>query len=294
MDAVSGSLEVEDVIFVGNSCGPSGGAAAVAVRGDDAEVLDSLFVDNLCVAASGAGGGILAEGQGLLVDGCVFEGNRMEHGSAVHAAGAAGPVTLTHNVFVDNDTLDLGGPSGGPVGGAVVVGAGAFVANDLFGGNVGALGAGALLITEPSSSTVVANNVIVGNEGGFGGGIHLHVVAAAVGTIQNNVVVANAPVGVYVDGAGFPFQTRFNDVHANASDWGSSVPPVTVPPENVSFDPGFLVWSDDGDFGNDDFQLALGSPAIDGGNPASSWNDADGTPNDLGLFGGLLSHWDGP
>lgn len=41
-----------------------------------------------------------------------------------------------------------------------------------------------------------------------------------------------------------------------------------------------------------DFTLQLGySPAIDGGDPAASYNDTDGTRNDMGAYGGPLGSW---
>ena len=35
-----------------------------------------------------------------------------------------------------------------------------------------------------------------------------------------------------------------------------------------------------------DFTLSGLSPAIDAGNPSAGYNDLDGSPNDLGLYGG--------
>ncbi|HFE54066.1 MAG TPA: T9SS type A sorting domain-containing protein, partial [Bacteroidetes bacterium] len=40
-------------------------------------------------------------------------------------------------------------------------------------------------------------------------------------------------------------------------------------------------WGDQGDY-----HLLPGSPAIDAGDPSATWNDADGSRNDLGAFGG--------
>lgn len=69
---------------------------------------------------------------------------------------------------------------------------------------------------------------------------------------------------------------------------------------NISEDPMFTAWSDDGDWLNDNFCLAPGSPAIDSGDPDPAKNDPDGTRNDMGAFGGpdapdctYMIDWDG-
>ena len=40
------------------------------------------------------------------------------------------------------------------------------------------------------------------------------------------------------------------------------------------------------DFNNEDFTLAMNSPCIDAGPPASQYNDHNGSRNDIGMFGG--------
>jgi hypothetical protein len=55
---------------------------------------------------------------------------------------------------------------------------------------------------------------------------------------------------------------------------------------NISADPMFVNYTDDGDWTNDNFCLAPGSPAIDAGDPDPAMNDPDGTRNDMGAFGG--------
>lgn len=55
--------------------------------------------------------------------------------------------------------------------------------------------------------------------------------------------------------------------------------------ENLTSDPRF-VDPDNGDFSLDGF-----SPGVDAGNPASAYNDLDGTRNDMGIFGGPYANW---
>ena len=55
---------------------------------------------------------------------------------------------------------------------------------------------------------------------------------------------------------------------------------------NISADPMFVAYSDDGNWTNDNLCLAAGSPGIDAGDPDPAYNDDDGTRNDMGAFGG--------
>ena len=58
---------------------------------------------------------------------------------------------------------------------------------------------------------------------------------------------------------------------------------------NISLDPEFVAFSDDGDATNDDLHLAAGSPCVDAGDPAEL--DADGTRSDMGAYGGPDGSW---
>ncbi len=64
------------------------------------------------------------------------------------------------------------------------------------------------------------------------------------------------------------------------------VPDPTGTAGNISADPLFVAFSDDGIWGNDDLCLAPGSPGIDAGDPDPAFNDDDGSRNDMGAFGG--------
>lgn len=55
----------------------------------------------------------------------------------------------------------------------------------------------------------------------------------------------------------------------------------------LDFEPGFVAWSDDGDWTNDDLSLAAGAIGIDAGDPGCV--EADGTTCDLGAHGGVLA-----
>jgi hypothetical protein len=52
---------------------------------------------------------------------------------------------------------------------------------------------------------------------------------------------------------------------------------------NIDSNPMFI--------GNGDYHLQVGSPCIDTGNPGVQYNDADGSRNDMGAYGGPNGDW---
>jgi hypothetical protein len=73
---------------------------------------------------------------------------------------------------------------------------------------------------------------------------------------------------------------RFRSSYSLFYENGVDYEPKLVGRGNLFVDPMFT------DARNGDFTLKPGSPAIDAGDPASDFNDADGTRNDLGIYGG--------
>jgi len=77
---------------------------------------------------------------------------------------------------------------------------------------------------------------------------------------------------------------QYNNVwgHSMATDTGTAntdYVPVSLEYSNsISADPLFRA--------SDDWQLAAGSPCVDGGDPRSEFDAPDGSRNDMGAFGG--------
>jgi hypothetical protein len=107
-----------------------------------------------------------------------------------------------------------------------------------------------------------------------------------------NSIIAEAGTGegVLVGGSA-SFTGTYNDVYNNAGGDYSGITDPTGSSGNISADPVFATWTDNSNYADDDMSLGATSPAIDAGNPSSTYNDADGTGNDMGAWGGPGSSW---
>lgn len=146
------------------------------------------------------------------------------------------------------------------------------IANNLIISNSGA---GIYLGWADSAGTQVINNTVVGNKDN---GIWCYNGANAI--IKNNIFRANT-TGISASHGAVP-QISFNDVVDNTwRDYDSQSGGIANPgPGDISVDPLFDPLS------SPPFALALGSRAINAGDPNPIYNDRDGTRNDLGCFGG--------
>ncbi len=108
------------------------------------------------------------------------------------------------------------------------------------------------------------------------------------GRFSNNIVSENGwrdewvcpCVGIWNAGKLFNFDISYNDVWNNKSGQYRDMPDPTETNGNLSIDPTFA--------DRDSFSLSPQSPLIDKGNPLLS--DPNGTPSDIGLFGGPRAH----
>ena len=97
--------------------------------------------------------------------------------------------------------------------------------------------------------------------------------AITAGNMNNTSVEMN---NIFANGGSIyevPPQSSYNTYFATSYYNGGGVGDITL-------DPMFM------DAANGDYRLMPGSPAIDAGNPDPAYNDADGTRNDMGAFGG--------
>ena len=291
-------LVLDDVVFRDNACRSDGPGGAVFITGATSriDVSDSRFEDNECApAGDGVGGALYLDCAEAFIDRTAFVGNTAATAAAVRSGGGSGFHTVVRSSFVANHSSALPGSGLDSDGGALVLeGERHVVSNCLFEAN-SSLADGAALTLVPRSLVFVTNNVFVHNDSPEGAGVHLLAGVTPVAQIQDNIVAFNDGYGVYTDGSSYGATAVWNDVVDNSSgDWGAAAAVVPVPLNNLSVDPIFVALSDDGDPANDDYHLDSGSPVIDQGNPDPSHHDADGSINDLGLFGGPLGAWPGP
>lgn len=125
------------------------------------------------------------------------------------------------------------------------------------------------------SDLFFTNTVFHGN-----GTVGLHLFDAGA-TLINSIVSSHTVAGVMKNVPAFPFTSSYSTYYGNAATF-----------DGVGLAMGLGDSTMNPLFGNtwtDDFTLQSSSPARDAGNPATSYNDADGTRNDQGAYGGPLS-----
>ena len=141
------------------------------------------------------------------------------------------------------------------------------ITNNLFINNY-SIDLGGALISSASSNTIV-NNTFYGNtSANFAGGLLL--IGPVEDIVQNNIFYSNTsttgdPRIALLDTASGHYVTQYNFL------------------EGGGINPDFMSTTD--------FHLLGSSPCIDAGNPDSQYNDADGTRNDQGAYGGPLGKW---
>jgi hypothetical protein len=170
--------------------------------------------------------------------------------------GTEGSFSSTNCVFVNNSTTEDNG----------------------FGGAALDVGAG---------SSTLTNVTAVGNDGYAGTFVN----SGASAEVRNSILAESAAPAPVVDTSG-TLSFLYSDVHnSSGSTFGASMPDPTGTDGNISASAGFVAWSDDDDSSNDDFHLIATSPALDAGDPDPASNDSDGSPNDMGAYGGPDGTW---
>jgi Putative metal-binding motif len=237
------------------------------------------------------------------------------------------PTTTGDGLSVSNDTVALqisncrfvSNENAIFVGGAV----GTVISDSTFIGEEGEIGPGGsdngwvgVQVYESADQVVVENSLFRGLEVGFSGTLYNGVTTGASYALYHNVFVDNK-VGIYSgDLIGhYASLTYSNNVFVGGEySWGAGPGFGLVAAGNLTAtsvlegawdhattssvsgeliaDPVFVAYTDDGDWTNDDFRLAFGSPGIDLGDPAygTLGMDRDGTlrPQDGDADGSLL------
>ena len=295
LEGTTTTAEVARCVFEANACTNDGYGAGVYVKNlPDFWMHDCVLLDNDCNSGDNDngsdGGGLFTESVDMLVEDNEFLDNLAGDGGGMAIEGSMG--TVRRNLIAGNTATDnqegLNAFRGGG-GIAVYLGTMVFDANVILANHTTDRGGG-IYTFDTTSQVFVDNCTVVDNtsiEGG--GGIH---------TGDNGTIILRNTIVAYNDGtagidsysASFqPIQT-YCDVFDNFPyDYGSSLSDLTGYSGNISLDPLFFSWSDNGVYSDDDLHLDPMSSCVDTGDPAVQ--DADGTPCDMGAYGGPHGGW---
>ena len=290
------------VLIDNAAIGDEGGGGAIAASGSTVYLASAELVGN----DGPVGGGMMLAESLASVNHCVLEGNlAAEMGGALAAESTE--VWVVDSWVVGNEVSGLEGFGAG----VALVDSESGLYNSWVCGNSAHGAAGVAL---SGGTATLANSRIVGNraEGGVAGAA----VAGVDLTLYNMDFVGNIGVidHLYLGGedaatTGFVVNTHFvggdsaalcmessdevsfdyNDVWGTPADFDcdhEGLSPSLVGLGNMIHDPLFEAYEEDDDCWGHDLHLQSGSPSIDAGYPLPEYGDPDGSPADVGSYGG--------
>ncbi len=268
------SLEVAGSRWSGNRSNHGGGL--YAVNGADVRLAGSTFESN--AARSNYGGAIYVYRSSLLAEDSRFADNT--------AATAGGALYVDASGYDDEQvtlrSCTLSGNQAANGGALFAQNCNLHVVDCVIAGNIADYG-GAAFANSGARATFL-NDTIVENQGGLGGGLNL--------ADNTNTLIANTIVAFNEGGYGINGNSRttrllvsYSDLYANeGGNYGGALIDWTNQYGNVSVDPAFVSYTQNGDPDDDDLTLRVSSPLIDKGIPGLP--DADGSTSDMGAGGG--------
>jgi hypothetical protein len=260
-----------DNVIRGNRAGTGGGV----MMDNDA----STFIGGEVSGNTASGGGAfyidLAPWTGAHLRGVHIANNHAWIGGGLMITGNFRPIELTDLTIVDNDATNIGGA-------ILARGSEYHLVHSLVARNRGLQGGAiyhglAAPYTDPCpcpmTTTIgtVEFSVLVDNGATHGVGSAIYAETDGL-TVENSIVVGHADTAVV---ATAPIVWRYTDTLPATF---SGMSPPSAADGNLFVDPQFV----DAAAGN--YHLAPGSPLIDAADPALT--DADGSPADMGLWGG--------
>jgi hypothetical protein len=271
---LNGSPVIDGNTFDANQAAFSGGGIYLSVG--EPVITDNVFTDNVALGIDGGGLYLYSGGDDLLVADNLFEGNTAgDDGGNAYLENFNG--IIRNNEFNEGVAIDAGG-------GVMIhttTGVTEFHNNICIGNSASEGAALHVYFAEP----IVNNNTFFDNHASHA--VYPSVVRIFDGIYRNNIISSGTGYGVRMVNIDI---FSYNDVVGfTLGDYYDT--DLTGVNSNISVDPQFTSWSADLDSTNDDLTLQSGSPCEDAGLPATDFFDFDGTPNDMGAFGGPGGNW---
>ncbi len=300
------SVTITDSVFQTNMSISSRGGGAY-FRNAGGAIADTWFVSNASLGTSGSasyGGGLYLDSSAPEITRCTFMTNNASYGAAMYLDQAN--ADLSDSRFINNNGVLKGGAiyitQATPTvtncrfsGNRADSGAALYLfesnptmLNNLFEKNLAGKMGGAMYLFNSSPRTFSA--VMVANEALTGGALYLYGDDSCAPHVENSIIAYNSPDNVYLysttpDVLPAP-DVIFSDLYNPETLGNHNIP--ALDPSNFLDEPAFLVYDVDGYPAN--YHLSRSSPLVDQG---LNFVDVDGSPVDLGLFGGAFGDdWD--
>lgn len=116
----------------------------------------------------------------------------------------------------------------------------------------------------PASARIINNTIMHSANGG------ISTFSAVAPVIRNNIIAFAGAYAIHLQSAVLPLDAGYNLIYGDAIDYIN----ILDTAKTIASDP--LLTSN--------YHLTVGSPCIDAGDPSASYNDADGSRNDIGAF----------
>ena len=265
----------------------------IRIEGDDPHLVDLAIVDNVLPdftqQSSGSfeqiwrysyGGGICVQGGVVSLEGVTIGNNQADTGGGIYAT--SGSVLTLSQVDLSTNIASDGG-------GVFLDGADLSATNALLACNQADVDGGGVFT---AGGTVSLTNVsLYGNACSISGDARgSELFQQGSGTVQLNNTVVQATSSAWALYGSSTGQFSYNDVYNSSSGVRTYGGSFTAGTRDISEDPSF-VDAHCSSSSRPSFALAGSSPAIDAGDPEAAYNDADGSRNDMGAYGGPYGVW---
>jgi hypothetical protein len=265
------------------------------VDGDDPFVYDVIVRDNVLPdfeQARGSssfrqswlysfGGGVCLRGSNASFATTLVEGNQADQGGGLYAEDGSN-FSFEQGTVSENDATDGGGVN--------LTGASAAFSNAIIACNAASTDGGGLF-TERSGTVTFLNAALYGNTSstvGTARGSQAYIGASTTFNLYNAIAEASSSAYAIYGAGGSGAMDYDNVSNTSGSAYGGTLSAGTGA---LSSGSNFTSATCDGNPYNDDFSLRGGSVSIDAGNPDAAYDDADGSRNDMGAYGGPNGTW---